>query len=162
MLILPSSHTLAVCLRCSRRLCLWWAYGIYWKKLWNPYYEICNCTTRSIVYPYYFYRPTISIVWKFQLVWKLDFRTISNHNPYTIYIVRILKKNPVYEKTHCLFVTGVTSNHRLIGGMPGMLTRKLRIDRDATTWKIQGELRRFERRPINSNFFLLWVLHTLA
>ena len=59
MLILPSSHTLAVCLRCSRRLCLWWAYGIYWKKLWNPYYEICNCTTRSIVYPYYFYRPIL-------------------------------------------------------------------------------------------------------
>jgi hypothetical protein len=31
------------------------------EKMWNPYYDICNCTTKSIVYPHYV--DTISIVW---------------------------------------------------------------------------------------------------
>jgi hypothetical protein len=35
---------------------------LHWEKMWNPYYEICNCTTKSMVYPYCFH--TISILWK--------------------------------------------------------------------------------------------------
>ena len=30
---------------------------------------------------------------------------------------------------------------------PTLLIQKLRIDRDAASWKIQGEFRRFERMP---------------
>jgi hypothetical protein len=43
------------------------------KKMWNPYYEICNCTTKSIVYPYYF--GTVSIVWKYTII-------MNNQNPF--------------------------------------------------------------------------------
>jgi hypothetical protein len=31
------------------------------------------------------------------------------------------------------------------------VVRKLWIDRDTTSWKIQGELRRFKRRPFQRN-----------
>ena len=36
------------------------------EKMRNPYYDICNCTTKSIVYPYYV--DTISIVWKYTII----------------------------------------------------------------------------------------------
>jgi hypothetical protein len=49
----------------------------HWEKIWNPFYEICNCTTKSIqseiVYPYYF--ETISIVWKYTII-------MDNQNPF--------------------------------------------------------------------------------
>jgi hypothetical protein len=37
-----------------------------WEKMWNPCYEICYCTTKSTVYPYYFH--TIFIVWKYTII----------------------------------------------------------------------------------------------
>jgi hypothetical protein len=40
------------------------------KKKWNPYYEICNCTTKSMVYPYY-----IHILWKYTII-------MDNQNPF--------------------------------------------------------------------------------
>ena len=36
------------------------------KNVKSVLYEICNCTTKSIVYPYYF--DTISIVWKYTII----------------------------------------------------------------------------------------------
>jgi hypothetical protein len=42
-------------------------------KMRNLYYEICNCTTKSIVYPYYF--DNISIAWKYTII-------MDNQNPF--------------------------------------------------------------------------------
>jgi hypothetical protein len=63
--------------------CLLWLFSVYilvattdvcssgailtGKKKWNPYYEICNCTTKSIVYSSYFLT-IISILWKYTVI----------------------------------------------------------------------------------------------
>jgi hypothetical protein len=51
------------------------------KKEWNPYYEICNCTTKSIVYPYYIHTMHGNI----QLLWISKIHSISNKGPYNFH-----------------------------------------------------------------------------
>jgi hypothetical protein len=38
------------------------------------------------------------------------------------------------------------------------ILRKLRINRDTTTWKIQGEFRRFKRRPSSGKFVIRYYI----
>ena len=45
------------------------------EKMWKPYYDICNCTTKSIVYPYSFH--IISFLWKYTII-------IDNQNSFYI------------------------------------------------------------------------------
>jgi hypothetical protein len=48
--------------------------------------EICNCTTKSIVYPYYF--DTISIVCgNIQLLWIIKIHSISNKGPNNVHSI---------------------------------------------------------------------------
>jgi hypothetical protein len=54
------------------------------EKMWNPYYEICNCTTKSIVHPCYV--DIISIVWKYTTIMN-DALTILVYDLYISHLV---------------------------------------------------------------------------
>jgi hypothetical protein len=58
---------------------------LHWKKMWNPYYEICNCTTKSIVYPYYSHTISIRPYGNIQLLWITKIHSISNKGPYNFH-----------------------------------------------------------------------------
>ena len=55
-----------------------YVHRIHWEKMWNPCYEICNCTTKSIVYPYYFDTiPTIIMDNQKSILFPIKVHTIS-------------------------------------------------------------------------------------
>jgi hypothetical protein len=65
------------------------------KKMWNPYYEICSYTTKSIVYPYY---------GNIQLLWITKIHSISNKGPYNFHSMTFYgfsKFFPVVRVTFC-------------------------------------------------------------
>ena len=62
-----------------------WLRSVTGKQKWNPYYEICNCTTKSIVYPSYFHTTVYPHYGNIQLLWIPKIHSISNKGPYNFH-----------------------------------------------------------------------------